>query len=427
MSRDNRNKQQDILSLCRNPREYFMQSSSYGGLTIITKTINTLGTESINTDITVGSGLFRKGQTRSIFGHILKNWDSIITDADGTDFSAKKQTLLMQNLLTTDNIKRSNGNDYTRLVKGESERFNGPGADAFLQKASGKYMFEYLLESKAPKQVIETVIFSGKEKQLDFDAIIERVSRQGGNPDQKAYMLNALKARQLQEAITSNNIKKVSQCLDRIKTQEQFQNIAMLANPNTVSSASSILLADSIPTQEDLETVSSNSSQSFSSEELSEGTGQINQSIHDFFTTKEYELFDKPLDDLMQIVDNQSKKINTKMSALYDSSLLSSNDELKELEQELEELSAEADLSDPPPSSQQTQSASDKITDEMLMAELEVLEAEYQGEKYDKISTRNEEEIKKSEQKLDKLEEQFDKKWTTIVSNSKNGHSEISK
>ena len=86
-------------------------------------------------------------------------------------------------------------------------------------------------------------------------------------------MLNTLKARQLQEAITSNNIEKVSQCLDRIKTQEQFQNTAMLANPNTVSSASSILLADSIPTQEDLETVSSISSESFSSEELSEGTG----------------------------------------------------------------------------------------------------------------------------------------------------------
>jgi transcriptional regulator of heat shock response len=103
--------------------------------------------------------------------------------------------------------------------------------------------------------------------------------------------------------------------------------------------------------------------------------------------------------------------------SLYASSSLSSN----------EELSGEAYLSDPPPSSQQTQSASDEITDEMLMAELKVLEAEYQGEKYDKISALNEEEIKKSEQELDKLEEQFDKKWTTIVSNSKNGPSEISR
>ena len=87
----------------------------------------------------------------------------------------------------------------------------------------------------------------------------------------------------------------------------------------------------------------------------------------------------------------------------------------------------EAKLPDPPPSGHQTQPASDEITDEMLMAELEVLEAEYQGEKYDKISALNEEEIKKSEQELDELEEQFDKKWTTIVSNSKNGPREISK
>ncbi|MBL6785699.1 MAG: hypothetical protein ISQ32_05280, partial [Rickettsiales bacterium] len=257
MSRDISNQEQKILALCKNPREYFIKQDSYGGLTIITQTIKTLGTESINTDITVGSGLFRKGQTRSIFGHILKDWDSIAKDENDNAFTNKQQILLMQNLLTTDNIKRYNGHDYTRTVKRESITFTGPGADAFLQKASGKYMFEYLLESKAPKQVIETVIFSGKEKQLDFDAIIERVSRQGGNPDQKAYMLNALKARQLQEAITENNIEKVAQCLDRIKTTDQFQNIAMLANPNTVNSASSILLKDSPPTQEDLEILSS--------------------------------------------------------------------------------------------------------------------------------------------------------------------------
>ncbi len=103
--------------------------------------------------------------------------------------------------------------------------------------------------------------------------------------------------------------------------------------------------------------------------------------------------------------------------SLYASSSLSSN----------EELSGAAKLPDPPHSGQQTQSASDEITDEMLMAELEVLEAEYQGKKYDKIIDQNEKKIAASEQKLDKLEEQFDKKWTTIVSNSKNGPSEISR
>ncbi|MDC0857288.1 hypothetical protein OAP83_01080 [Rickettsiales bacterium] len=276
-------------------------------------------------------------------------------------------------------------------------------------------MFEYLLKSNAPKAVIETVIFSGSEKKLDFDAIIERVSRQGGNTDQKEYMLNALKARQLQEAITSNNIEKVSQCLDRIKTQEQFQNIALIVNPNKVNSASSILVADSPPTQEDIELLSSLSSHSFSSEELSEGTSKINQEIHRLFATKEYELFDKPLDDLMQIVDNQSKEINTKMSALYDSSLLSSNDELDELE----ELSGEADLSNPPPTRQQTISADDGITEEMLMAELKVLEAEGKGKESDEKIARNEEEIKKSDQELYELEKEFDKQWTSIVSDQK--------
>ena len=412
MSRDTSNQEQKILALCKNPREYFMQFSSYGGLNIITKTVETLGTESINTDITVGSGLFRKGQTRSIFGHILKNWDSIIKDADGTDFSERKQTLLIQNLLTTDNIKRYNGHDYTRTVKRESITFTGPGADAFLQKASGKYMFEYLLESKAPKQVIQTVIFSVTEKQLDFDAIIERVSIQGGNPDQKEYMLNALKARQLQEAITANNIEKVSQCLDRIKTTDQFQNIAMLANPNTVNSASSILLKDSPPTQEDLEILSSISSKSFSSEELSEGTGQINQRIHDLFADKHYELFDKPLDSLMQKVEKQSQEINVKTSALYDSSSSSLNDELKEADY-IKMLSGEDDLSALPHSGKITRSASDEITDEMLMAELEVIEAEHKGRKYDEIIARNGDEIARSEKK-------FDENWTTIVSRHKN-------
>ena len=84
----------------------------------------------------------------------------------------------------------------------------------------------------------------------------------------------------------------------------------MIANPNKVNSASSILVADSPPTQEDIELLSSLSSHSFSSEELSEGTSKINQEIHRLFATKEYELFDKPLEDLMQIVDNQSKEIS---------------------------------------------------------------------------------------------------------------------
>jgi len=406
MSRDKQVQQQKILSLCTTPGEHFKQNDK--PLSITTKTIDTLGTESINTEITVGSGFFSRGKTRTIFGHILKNWDSIVKDSIGKSFSENQQTLLMQNLLTTDNIKRSNGNDYTRLVRGESERFNGPGGDAFQQKASGKYMFEYLLKSNAPKAVIETVIFSGSEKKLDFDAIIERVSRQGVNTDQKEYMLNALKARQLQEAITSNNIEKVSQCLDRIKTQEQFQNIALIANPNKVNSASSILVADSPPTQEDIELLSSLSSHSFSSEELSEGTSKINQEIHRLFATKEYELFDKPLEDLMQIVDNQSKEINTKMSALYDSSF-SSNEELKD----------EADLSNLHPSRQQTRSASDEITEEMLMAELKVLEAEGKGKESDEKIARNEEEIKKSEQELDELEKEFDKQWTSVVSDQK--------
>lgn len=317
----------------------------------------------------------------------------------------------MQNLFTTDNIKRFNGTDYTK----RSLTLKGPGADAFLQKASGKYMFEYLLESKAPKQVIEMVIFSGTEKQLDFDAIIERVSRQGGNPDQKEYMLNALKARQLQEAITANNIEKVSQCLDRIKTTDQFQNIAMLANPNTVNSASSILLKDSQPTQEDLEILSSISSKSFSSEELSEGTGQINQSIHDLFADKHYELFYKPLDGLIQNVEKQSQEIDAKESSLYDSSPLSSNDELKEA-YGLEALSGKGNLSNPTPSRQQTISNSDEITDEMLMAELEVNEAKKQGKEYDQIITRNEKEIKKSENEIDKFGQKFDKKWAQYVS-----------
>ncbi|MDC0857287.1 hypothetical protein OAP83_01075 [Rickettsiales bacterium] len=124
MSRDKQVQQQKILSLCITPGEYFKQNDK--PLSITTKTIDTLGTESINTEITVGSGFFSRGKTRTIFGHILKNWDSIVKDSIGKSFSENQQTLLMQNLLTTDNIKRSNGNDYTRLVRGESERFNGP-------------------------------------------------------------------------------------------------------------------------------------------------------------------------------------------------------------------------------------------------------------------------------------------------------------